>query len=123
MDTYIYLHGRSTLCTLSKDYWCTPSKMWSLSPLASLKQLTNLLLFGTTGVTTRCNKFLISCVYANNLWQKSTFVRYYFSLILKIYVRQIKYLEMNIPTRFQGEQLVYILIGGEVWLDKEKKIK
>ena len=32
--------------------------------------------------------------------QKSTFVRYYFSSILNIYVRQIKYLEMNIPTQF-----------------------
>ena len=32
--------------------------------------------------------------------QKSTFVRYYFSSILKIYVRQIKYLEMNRPLRF-----------------------
>ena len=52
--------------------------------------------------------------------QKYTFVRYYFSSILKIYVRQIKYIEMNRPTRFQGEQLVYILIGGEVSLDKEK---
>ena len=31
---------------------------------------------------------------------KSTFVRYYFSSILKIYVRQIKYIEMNIPTKF-----------------------
>ena len=59
----------------------------------------------------------------NNSWQKSTFVRYYFSSIMKIYVRQIKYLEMNRPTRFQGEELVYILIGGAVWLDKEKKIK
>ena len=26
---------------------------------------------------------------------------------------------MNKPTRFQGEKLVYILIGGEVWLNKE----
>ena len=34
-----------------------------------------------------------------------------------------KYVEMNKPTRFQGEQLVYILIGGAVWLDKENKIK
>ena len=34
-----------------------------------------------------------------------------------------KYLEMNKPARFQGEQLVYILIGGIVWLDKENKIK
>ena len=60
------------------------------------------------------------------IWlQKSTFVSdwYYFSWIVKIYVRQIKYLEMNIPTRFQGGQLVYILIGGEIWLDKEKQIK
>ena len=32
--------------------------------------------------------------------QKSTFVRYYFSSILKIYVRQIKYLDMNIPSMF-----------------------
>ena len=55
--------------------------------------------------------------------QKYTFVRYYFSSILKIYVRQIKYLEMDRPTRFLGEQLVYILIGGAVWLDKEKQIK
>ena len=55
--------------------------------------------------------------------QKYTSVRYYFSSILKIYVRQIKYLEMNRPTRFQGEKSVYILIGGEGWLDKEKKIK
>ena len=29
-----------------------------------------------------------------------------------------KYLEMNKPARFQGELLVYILIGGAVWLDK-----
>ena len=29
-----------------------------------------------------------------------------------------KYLEMNKPARFQGDQLVYILIGGVVWLDK-----
>ena len=34
-----------------------------------------------------------------------------------------KYLETNIPTRFQGEQLVYILIGGAVWLDKENQTK
>ena len=33
-----------------------------------------------------------------------------------------KYLEMNRPTRFQGKQLVYILIGGAIWLDKENKI-
>ena len=32
--------------------------------------------------------------------QKSTFVRYYFSLILNLYVRQIKYLEMNKLARF-----------------------
>ena len=56
-------------------------------------------------------------------FQKSTFVRYYFSSILKIYVGKIKYLQMNIPTRFEGEKLVYILIGGAVWLDKEKQIK
>ena len=43
--------------------------------------------------------------------------------IMKIYVRQIKYLEMNIPTRFKGDKLFYILIGGEVWLHKEKQIK
>ena len=55
--------------------------------------------------------------------QKYTFVRYYFSSIMKIYVRQIKYLEMNRLARFQWEQLVYILIGGAIWLDKEKKIK
>ena len=36
--------------------------------------------------------------------QKYTVVGYYFSSISKIYVRQIKYLEMNIPTRLQGEQ-------------------
>ena len=63
------------------------------------------------------NKLGIICL------QKSTFVRYYFSLILKIYMRQIIYLEMNRPTRFQGEKLVCILIGGAVWLDKENKIK
>ena len=34
-----------------------------------------------------------------------------------------KYLEMNRPTRFKGEKLVYILIGEVVCLDKEKKIK
>ena len=34
-----------------------------------------------------------------------------------------KYLEMNRLARFQGEKLVYILIGGAVWLDKEKQIK
>ena len=34
-----------------------------------------------------------------------------------------KYLEMNKPTRFQGEQLVYIFIGGAIWLDKENQIK
>ena len=55
--------------------------------------------------------------------QKSTFVRYYFSSILKIYVRQIKYLVMNRPARFLGEKLVYILIGGAVWLDKENQLK
>ena len=37
-------------------------------------------------------------------FQKSTVVRYYFSSILKINVRQIKYLEMNRPKRFQVEQ-------------------
>ena len=42
---------------------------------------------------------------------------------MKIYVRQIKYLEMKRLARFQGEHLVFILIGGAVWLDKEKKIK
>ena len=31
----------------------------------------------------------------------------------------IKYLEMNRTTRFDGEQLVYILIGDAIWLDKE----
>ena len=46
--------------------------------------------------------------------QKSTFVRYYFSSILKIYVSQIKYLDMNMPARFQGEKLVYIMIGVEI---------
>ena len=51
-------------------------------------------------------------------FHKSIVVRYYFSSILKIYVRQIKYLEINKPTRFQGKQLFYILIGGAVWLDK-----
>ena len=51
--------------------------------------------------------------------QKSTFVRYYFSSILKMYVRQIIYLEMNKPTRFQGEKLVYILIGEELGLIKK----
>ena len=55
--------------------------------------------------------------------QKSTIVRYYFSSILKIYVRQIKYLEMNKTKRFKGEKLVYILIGGEIWLYKENQIK
>ena len=35
-------------------------------------------------------------------FQKYIVVRYYFSSILKIYVIQIKYIEMNIPTRFQG---------------------
>ena len=37
-------------------------------------------------------------------FQKYTVVRYYFSLILKIYVRQIKYLEMNRLARLQGGQ-------------------
>ena len=37
-------------------------------------------------------------------FEKSIVVRYYFSSILKIYVRQIKYLEMNRPARFQGEK-------------------
>ena len=41
-------------------------------------------------------------------FHKSIVARYYFSLILKIYVRQIKYLEMNRPGRFQGEQYGYI---------------
>ena len=56
-------------------------------------------------------------------FQKSTVVRYYFSSILKIHVRQIKYLDMNKPTRFQGEKLAYKLLGGALWLDKEKQIK
>ena len=34
-----------------------------------------------------------------------------------------KYLDMNKTTRFQGEQLVYIFIGGAIWLDKENQIK
>ena len=34
-----------------------------------------------------------------------------------------KYLEMNRPTRFHVDQLVYIVIGGAIWLDKEKQIK
>ena len=50
--------------------------------------------------------------------QKSTSVRYYFSSILNIYVIQIKYLEMKTRARFYREKLVYILIGGTLWLYK-----
>ena len=38
---------------------------------------------------------------------------YYFSSIMKIYVRQIKYLDMNRPTRFHGGAIsLHIAKGG-----------